>query len=80
MGQRLMVSRVLIALGIGIGLLSWKESIGHIGSPDFLVPAYALGATHSWYHGWLQVVVATPGRRRLRWEFGGVRIGLCGAS
>ncbi len=55
MGQRLMVSRVLIALGTGIGLLSWKESVDHIGSPDFLVPAYALGVTHSWYHVFREV-------------------------
>ena len=44
------LARVSLVLGLGIGLLSWKETVGHIGNADFVVPAYALGAGHAWYH------------------------------
>ena len=46
----LSLARVLIVIGIGIGLLSWRESVGHIGNANFLAPAYPLGPTHAWYH------------------------------
>lgn len=52
---RLTIVRVLLVLGLGIGLLSWRESVGHVGNADFLVPAYPLGATHSWYHVFREV-------------------------
>lgn len=48
--SRLNIARALLATGLAVGLLSWKESVGHIGNDDFLVPAYPLGATHAWYH------------------------------
>ena len=50
MATRLNLARVLLVVGLGTGLLSWRESVGHIGNPDFLVPNYPQGATHSWYH------------------------------
>jgi hypothetical protein len=48
--SNLNIARVSIVIGLGIGLLSWRESVGHIGNADFVVPAYAFGAGHSWYH------------------------------
>ena len=48
--SRLNTARMLLAAGLAVGLLSWKESVGHIGNADFLVPAYPLGPTHAWYH------------------------------
>lgn len=56
MAARLWFARVLLLIGLGVGLLSWRESVGHIGNPDFLVPAYPQGATHSWYHVLREVV------------------------
>ena len=46
----LQLARILLALGLAIGLLSWKESVNHIGNPNFLVLSYPLGPAHSWYH------------------------------
>ena len=48
--SRLTLARTLLVVGLAVGLLSWRESVGHIGQADFLVPAYPLGDTHSWYH------------------------------
>ncbi len=50
MVSRFNLARASLVVGLAIGLLSWRESVGHIGDLDFLVPAYTLGATHSWYH------------------------------
>jgi hypothetical protein len=52
---RLTIGRVLLLVGLGVGRLSWRESVGHIGNADFRVPAYPLGATHSWYHVFREV-------------------------
>jgi hypothetical protein len=52
---QLTIARVLLLVGLGIGLLSWREAVDHIGNADFLVPAYPLGATHSWYHVFREV-------------------------
>ena len=38
---------VLFATGLAVGLPSWKESVGHVGSTGFLVAAYPLGTTHA---------------------------------
>ena len=55
MTPRLTIARLFLALGLGIGLLSWSESAGHIGNANFLVRNYPLGATHSWYHVFREV-------------------------
>lgn len=47
---RLLTARALLVAGLGVGLLSWRETAGHVGNPDFLVDRYPLGATHAWYH------------------------------
>ncbi len=52
---RLNLARASLVIGLLIGLASWKESVGHIGNADFLVPAYPLGATHAWYHVFREV-------------------------
>jgi hypothetical protein len=51
----LTIARVLLLVGLSIGLLSWRESVDHIGNADFRVPAFPLGATHSWYHVFREV-------------------------
>ena len=48
--RRLNIARMSLVIGLLIGMISWTESVGHIGNADFLVPAYPLGATHAWYH------------------------------
>lgn len=48
--RRLNLARALVILGLLVGLVSWYESVNHIGDDSFLVPAYPLGPTHSWYH------------------------------
>ncbi|USQ71715.1 hypothetical protein NF552_00140 [Roseomonas mucosa] len=48
--RRLLTPRLLLVAGIGVGLLSWRETVGHVGDPDFLVDRYPLGASHAWYH------------------------------
>ena len=55
MDSRLTLARVLLLAGLGVGLLSLRESIGHIGNPDFQVPGYAVAPTHSWYHVFREV-------------------------
>jgi hypothetical protein len=54
-GTSLIIARIFLIVGLGVGLLSWRESVGHIGNPDFRVDAYPLGATHSWYHVFREV-------------------------
>jgi hypothetical protein len=44
------IARSSLVIGLLIGLVSWKESVGHIGNASFRVPAYPLGLTHAWYH------------------------------
>jgi hypothetical protein len=48
--RRLNIARTSLVIGLLIGLMSWTESVDHIGNADFLVPAYPLGPTHAWYH------------------------------
>lgn len=55
MVSRLNIARAALAAGLAVGLLSWKESAGHVGAEDFLVPAYPLGATHAWHHVFREV-------------------------
>lgn len=55
MTARLTFARVLLVAGLGIGLLSWRESVSHIGSPDFLLANHPSGATHGWYHVFREV-------------------------
>ena len=50
MNSRLNLARTCVVIGLAIGLLSWTESVNHIGDPSILAPAYPLGATHTWYH------------------------------
>jgi uncharacterized membrane protein (DUF485 family) len=54
-GTSLITARILPIVGLCVGLLNWRESVGHIGNPDFRVNAYPLGATHRWYHVFREV-------------------------
>ena len=47
---RLLMGRILLVAGITVGGLSWRETIDHVGSADFLVERSSLGSTHAWYH------------------------------
>jgi hypothetical protein len=53
--SRLNIARSSLLIGLLIGLVSWKESVGHIGNANFLVPAYPLGPSHAWYHVFREV-------------------------
>jgi hypothetical protein len=49
--RRLIAARILLVSGLLVGLGSWKETIGHVGDPRYmLLPGFAEGATHAWYH------------------------------
>jgi hypothetical protein len=54
-GTQLIIARVLLLVGPGVGLLSWREGVDHIGNADFRLAAYPMGATHSWYHVFREV-------------------------
>ena len=53
---RLNWSRGLLMAGLSIGLISWKESVDHIGDPTFVLPSESRGGpTHGWYHVFREV-------------------------
>ncbi len=48
---RLNIARVLLVIGLLIGYTSLSKTLGHIGSPGYLlVAASTEGPTHGWYH------------------------------
>lgn len=48
---QLNVARVFIFIGFSVGMASWSFTVSHVGDPTYLLlPEYALGATHGWYH------------------------------
>lgn len=48
---KLNIARVLILIGMGIGIESLSATFGHIGDPLFTLPeAFGGGTTHAWYH------------------------------
>jgi hypothetical protein len=53
--NRLLSSRTLLLLGLGIGLISFSGTISHIGDPNYLLVAgieegEPIIRTHAWYH------------------------------
>ena len=57
--ERLTLARILLLAGLAVGLLSWRESARHIGSPDFLVPGYE-PPTPAWYHVFVRRAATWP--------------------
>lgn len=48
---RLNIARILLLIGLGIGLESLMATFSHIGDPIFLGQAELFGGpTHTWYH------------------------------
>lgn len=59
--NRLLVARIVLVLGLGIGLISFFATVSHIGSERYLlVPGVedgeAIIQTHAWYHALREVV------------------------
>jgi hypothetical protein len=53
---RLNWGRLLLTAGLSIGLVSWQESVNHIGDAAFVLPPDAPeGPTHVWYHVFREV-------------------------
>lgn len=49
--SRLTIARVLIAIGLVVGIESLWATFGHIGDPLFTLPAaFGGGTKHAWYH------------------------------
>ena len=49
--SRLTIARILIAIGLVVGIESLWATFGHIGDPLFTLPeAFGGGTTHAWYH------------------------------
>lgn len=55
--SRLNIGRILIVLGLAIGLESLRATFSHIGDPLFtLPPEFGGGTTHAWYHALREAV------------------------
>lgn len=48
--NKLLTARIALALGLGIGLISFSATVGHIGSDQYLLVPGTEDATHGWYH------------------------------
>lgn len=49
--SRLNIARIVIAVGLIVGLESLRQTFMHIGDPLFtLPPEFGGGTTHAWYH------------------------------
>lgn len=49
--SKLTIARILIAVGMIIGIESLMATFGHIGDPLFTLPEeFGGGTTHAWYH------------------------------
>ncbi len=61
---KLNIGRLLIVLGLVVGLESLRQTFSHIGDPLYTVmPEFGGGTTHSWYHALREAMgdVATIG-------------------
>ena len=48
--------RLLVVSGFALGLVSFAVTASHIGDPLYtLIPEFAAGATHAWYHALREV-------------------------
>jgi hypothetical protein len=59
--NNMMISRILLVLGLAIGMISFSATVGHIGSDQYLlVPSLNGGEaeleTHAWYHALREVI------------------------
>ena len=49
--SKLTIARILITIGMIIGIESLRATFGHIGDPLFTLPEeFGGGTTHAWYH------------------------------
>lgn len=49
--SRLLIARILVAIGMVVGVESLWATFGHIGDPLFTLPEeFGGGTTHAWYH------------------------------
>ena len=62
--SKLNIGRLLIVLGLAVGIESLRQTFSHIGDPLYTVmPEFGGGTTHSWYHALREAMgdVATIG-------------------
>lgn len=54
---KIKIARVLLLIGLAIGLKSWWMTISHVGSPSYiLVPEFSKGIYHAWYHAFREAI------------------------
>jgi len=55
--SKLIIGRTLVVLGILIGMISWKMTIGHVADPTYLlIETSEEGPTHAWYHAFREAI------------------------
>ncbi len=55
--SKLNIGRILIVVGLVVGLESLRQTFSHIGDPLYTVqPAFGGGTTHAWYHALREVM------------------------
>jgi len=55
--NKLTLGRVLLLIGLGIGLIAWWTTFIHIGDPDYvLVESSPAVSTHPWHHNFREVM------------------------
>ena len=53
----LTIGRILLIIGIIIGLKSWSMTIQHVGDPTYmLISEFTKGDTHAWYHAFREAI------------------------
>lgn len=55
--KKLTISRILLVLGILVGMISLSMTIGHVGDPAYLLIEHPEEeATHAWYHAFREAI------------------------
>ncbi len=55
--MRLTIGRILLIIGLIIGLKSWQMTIQHVGDPTYiLISEFTKGSTHAWYHAFREAI------------------------
>ncbi|MBS9774378.1 MAG: hypothetical protein KGV59_04390 [Tenacibaculum sp.] len=55
--NKLNIARVLLLIGLIIGLKSWWQTISHINDTTYvLVPEFTKGTHHAWYHAFREAI------------------------
>lgn len=57
MKNKLLISRILLIAGLGVGLKSWWQTLSHVGDETYLlVSEFTKGDHHAWYHAFREAI------------------------